>query len=350
MSKDSPRPSPDPKIDSIVAKKPNEATETDLWDMDFGEEKVPSPPENVQRAPGQLPAQRKSESKISTKKPSELRPKSAAGDELTELRELTAEALEPEPTPEEQTGSSKHRAAKKPAYKPEAANKTGTATRTDIEDEDDVEIPELEQSVATPKWEETENDEADPIDLKPVPIIPPVGSLSKIEKIAISGLVAALALGAILSLIHFYSQVPTRPLVAEEVDFPVSGKIIEITAASTYWRQPATTGEKADVVRRGTQLIPVVKLSLNSKSGAIRVFFRNEDGLVVGDGITRSVKGSTEVIVPATAGFEDVGMHTAYRTGDGKRWIVQVFEAPSATAPREKFHKLLETEISTQIR
>ena len=185
---------------------------------------------------------------------------------------------------------------------------------------------------------------------KIVSTIPSTGSLSIIEKIAISCLCAALALGAILTLIHFSNRVPTRPLVAEEIDFPVSGKIVEITAASTYWRKPITTGDTADVVRRGTQLIPVLKLSLNSKSGAIRVFFRNEDGLVVGDGITRSVKGNTEVIVPATAGFDDVGMHTAYRTGDGKRWIVQVFEAPSAKAPGKSFRKILETEIAEVIK
>jgi len=71
---------------------------------------------------------------------------------------------------------------------------------------------------------------------------------------------------------------------------------------------------------------------------------------VVGDVITRSVAGDSEITVVATAGFEDLGMHTAYRTGSGKRWHAQVFEAPSATASRDDFTMVLEMEIDTQIR
>jgi len=177
-----------------------------------------------------------------------------------------------------------------------------------------------------------------------------ISPLSKIEKIAISLLCFVLLLGAALTLIHFSSRVPTRPLNAEKIDFPVSGKIVTITAASTYWRKPNTSGDNTDVVRRNTQLIPVVKLSLGSKSGVIRVFFRNEEGLLVGDVITRSIAGDSEITVIATAGFDDLGMHTAYRTGGGKRWRAQVFEAPSLTASREDFSMVLEMEIGTQIR
>ena len=177
-----------------------------------------------------------------------------------------------------------------------------------------------------------------------------ISPLSKIEKIAILLLCFILLLGAALTLIHFSSRIPTRSLIAEKIDFPVSGKIVTITAASTYWRKPITSGDNADVVRRNTQLIPVVKLSLSSKTGAIRVFFRNEEGLLVGDVITRSVAGDSEITVIATAGFDDLGMHTAYRTGSGKRWRAQVFEAHSATASREDFSMVLEMEIDTQIR
>jgi hypothetical protein len=184
----------------------------------------------------------------------------------------------------------------------------------------------------------------------PVPVIFSNSPLSKIEKIAILLLCFVLLLGAALTLIHFSSRVPTRPLIAEKIDFPVSGKIVTITAASTHWRKPVTSGDNADVVRRNTQLIPVVKMKLDSKTGVIRVFFRNEEGLLVGDVITRDVAGDSEITIMATAGFEDLGMHTAYRTGSGKRWLAQVFEAPSATASREDFRKLLEIEIGTQIR
>ncbi len=324
MSNDPPRPSPDPQNVSNVPKMAKESTEMDLWDTDLGEEVIPSPSEKVQRAPGQLPAQRKSESKIKTKKPTALKPQSAESAELIELK----------PKSEELAELVKEQVAETPAE-----------TENDIFED----LPDMEQVSPTGEWEEVDKVSADKTDQKPLPIIPAIGSFSKIEKIAISALCAVLALGAILTLIHFSNRVPTRPLVAEEIDFPVSGKIVEITEARTYWREPVTTGENADVVRRGTQLIPVLKLNLSSKSGAIRVFFRNEEDLLMGDGITRTVKGNTEVAVAATAGFEDVGMHTAYRTGDSKRWVVQVFEAPDATSPREKFRKVLEMDISTQI-
>ena len=215
--------------------------------------------------------------------------------------------------------------------------------------EPDAQEPDVQEPVVQETHEPQKVDPA-PADQSPVPAVPSIGSLSKIEKIAVFLLCSALLLGAALTLIHFSSRVPTRPLISKKVDFPVSGKIVRITAASTYWRKPITSGDNADVVRRDTQLIPVLKLSLGSKTGAIRVFFRNEEGSVVGDVITRSVEGDSEITVVATAGFEDLGMHTAYRTGSGKRWHAQVFEAPSATASRDDFTMVLEMEIDTQIR
>lgn len=181
-------------------------------------------------------------------------------------------------------------------------------------------------------------------------ILSAISSLNAVEKIAISSLFIALALGATLTVIHFSKTVPTRPLVAEKINYPVIGKIVEIKAASTYWRAPVTTGENTDIVRRDTKLIPILKLNLSAKSGAVRVFFRDQDGVVIGDGISRAVSGETEVSIAATAGFDDLGMHTAYRTGDSRPWVAQVFEGPDATAPREKFRMILETEISTTIR
>lgn len=204
------------------------------------------------------------------------------------------------------------------------------------------------QDVAKPPGDEAKKWEAEKNE--PKAILTAIPSLNYVEKIAISSLFAALALGAILAIIHFSKTVPTRPLVAEKINYPVAGEIVEIRAASTYWRAPITTGESADVVRRDTKLIPVLKLDLSAKSGAIRVFFRNEDGVVIGDGISRAVSGETEISIAATAGFDDVGMHTAYRTGDSRPWVVQVFEGPNATAPREKFRMILETEISTMLR
>lgn len=222
-----------------------------------------------------------------------------------------------------------------------------TQKQLNLPKEEEVKAPENDGLAPEPPKEEAVV--AEDVETESMARLPSITSLSPVEKIAISSLFAALALGATLTIIHFTNKVPTRPSVAEKTEYPVKGNIVEIMSASTFWRAPVTTGENADVVRRGTKLIPVLKLNLNSKSAAIRILFRNEDGLVIGDGVTRSVSGETEVSIAATAGFDDVGMHTAYRTGDSRPWVVQVFEAPDAKAPREKFRMILETEISPQI-
>ncbi|MFM2196892.1 MAG: hypothetical protein RLZZ505_324 [Verrucomicrobiota bacterium] len=331
MNTDSSPQSPDPKSDEIVSKKEViEVTEMDLWELDFDKERDSTASDHAPRTPGNMPAKRVKASKIRSKKTSDQKSKPTE----------SVEPAEPLPVSKDSIGSADSKVAEKPV---DAA--------TPATDEDFfADFPELKDAEVAEESGEVENGLEEPIQEKQSPILHSVGTLSKIEKIAITGLCAALALGATLTVIHFYNRVPTRPLVAEEIDFPVSGRIVEIRAADTYWRKPVTSGENAEVVRWGTQLIPVLNMSLKSDSGAIRVFFRNEEGTVVGDGITRTVKGSAEVAVAATAGFDDIGMHTAYRTGDGKRWVVQVFEGPSATAPRERFHKVLETEISTTIK
>jgi len=325
MSTDSSNSSPDPKIDSNISKMVDNSSERDFWDIDLGEEDIAIPSEGILRNPVQLPAQRNAVSNGKTTNPPEQSPHSTDVAELTEL----------EPKFEEPAKLGKDQVAE-------------TASET----EDDIfkDLSNTEQEISAKESEEFENVAAEKVDQKPISIISTISSLSKIEKIAISALCVVLGFGAILTLIHFSNYVPTRTLVGDVINFPVSGKIVKITAASTYWRKPVRTGENADVVEWDTQLIPELKLSLSSKSGAIRVFFRNEEGVMVGDGITRTVEGNSEITVASTAGFENMGMHTAYRTGDSNRWVVQVFEAPDATSPREKLRKVLEMDIATQIR
>jgi hypothetical protein len=372
MSTDSSSPSPDPDIEDNLSKQANDFTEMDLWDLDAKWDTRTSPPESAEGSGGRIPTQRAFISRIQTRKPANLRPVSSAAEEKSESHPAPAEPhdskaviAEPSvsaPASEGPSASRKQRAdkksyisAKRPAKQTEPAKQTDAESGIEADLDAAVEIPKdvQEPDVQEPVVQEThEPQKVDPApaDQSPVPAVPSIGSLSKIEKIAVFLLCSALLLGAALTLIHFSSRVPTRPLISEKVDFPVSGKIVRITAASTYWRKPITSGDNADVVRRDTLLIPVLKLSLGSKTGAIRVFFRNEEGSVVGDVITRSVAGDSEITVVATAGFEDLGMHTAYRTGSGKRWHAQVFEAPSATASRDDFTMMLEMEIDTQIR
>ena len=330
MSTDPSSPSHDPHIEGNVSKQVNDSTEIDLWDLDADRTNSLARFDNSEGAVGKIAAQRGSVSRIQTRKPADLRPILAETDEIFGSHPVPTEAYDLKPAPTEPAVSTPASEELSPALKNKVAQESAYLSTKQPTKETDAESgleadfkAAVEMASVGRQPVDQETQEARKVDPAPavqstVRAILSISPLSKIEKIAILLLCFILLLGAALTLIHFSSRIPTRSLIAEKIDFPVSGKIVTITAASTYWRKPITSGDNADVVRRNTQLIPVVKLSLSSKTGAIRVFFRNEEGLLVGDVITRSVAGDSEITVIATAGFDDLGMHTAYRTGSGK--------------------------------
>lgn len=174
--------------------------------------------------------------------------------------------------------------------------------------------------------------------------------LSKAERIGLGLLLLLLLVGSIALVLNIFSRVPTESTRTEANDFPVSGKYVKISTADSYWRAPVTEGDARDIVRRGTVVIPAVKLTASGGPAAVRVVFRDSDGKVVGDVITRRVQVDLPMEIAATAGFEDVGMHAAYRTGEGKPWIVQVYEAASENSPSQDFEMLIEMKISNASR
>ncbi len=74
--------------------------------------------------------------------------------------------------------------------------------------------------------------------------------------------------------------------------------------------------------------------------------FLDGEGQMVGDVVTRAVQVDVPMEIAATAGFEDIGMHAAYRTGQGKPWVVQIFEAATPNSPSQDFKRLIEMKIS----
>jgi len=175
-------------------------------------------------------------------------------------------------------------------------------------------------------------------------------SLTQIEKIGLGAFLVLLLGVAAFFLTQGIYKLPEEPKLLGSGGFPVTGQMFSITDAETFWRKPITEGAHPDRVRRGTQLIPVLKISLTQGKGAIRVLFRNADHDLVGDGITRAIHGATTLEIPATAGFDDMGMHTAYRTNESKPWNVEVLEAPSTESPTAQFKKIYESHISAEQR
>jgi hypothetical protein len=183
----------------------------------------------------------------------------------------------------------------------------------------------------------------------PVSLVPHL-KLSKVERIGLWVLLGVLLIGGSLVVLNISHRLPTDTGRAKPSDFPVKGRHTEILSAETFWRAPITEGENAETFRRGTQLLPVVKLTSAGAPAAVRVFFRDPDGVMMGDAVTRAIRPGTPLQMAATSGFDDVGMHAAYRTGQSKPWTIEVREAPAETSPNADFKKLFEIEVSTDRR
>jgi hypothetical protein len=173
--------------------------------------------------------------------------------------------------------------------------------------------------------------------------------LSRLEKIGLISLfgllLAAAAVWATISL----KGLPATIEKAKLKDFPIIGKHLQITSAETFWRVPIADGKGRDFFRRGTVLLPVVKLSIGKQASGVRLIFRNSEGDLVGDVVTRAVDAGQTVEISATAGFDDMGMHAAYQTCSEKPWTIEVYEAATANAAASDFKKLFELNISTAL-
>ena len=206
--------------------------------------------------------------------------------------------------------------------------------------------PSMETPVEAPVAADDEFSPAKRPELQPANLRPHL-RLSGLERIGMLALFAILIVGGGLVYVYSLLRLPTESTRAATHDFPITGEKVVIDAADTYWREPVTEGPDADTFRRGTRLLPVIELRIAGGSGAVRVLFRNEDRLVIGDAVTRTVDGATTLRIAATAGFDDLGMHAAYRTGGSKPWTAEVFEAASVNSPGREFKRLFEMDIST---
>ncbi|MGA0845355.1 MAG: hypothetical protein ACO3RV_02350 [Luteolibacter sp.] len=173
--------------------------------------------------------------------------------------------------------------------------------------------------------------------------------LNGIERIGLLVLLLTLVAGGIGFYFFSIRQLPTETRRTDETDFPIQGDRVSVSDAATFWRIPQTEGPNADKVRRGTALVPVIELSAGGQ-GAIRVLFRNEDREFIGDAVILPVDGKDRIKVISTAGFDEIGMHAAYRTGDGRPWTATVYEGESVSAPGDSFKFLFEMNITTELR
>ena len=212
------------------------------------------------------------------------------------------------------------------------------------EPEEPVAEPAVPQEADDNEFAPSKRSDAAPVSLRPQM------KLSTLERIGLLVLLAVLAFGGLATLVFSIKRLPTESARADAADFPIKGSRMTIESAESYWREPITDGPSPEIIRRGTKLLPVIELKVSEGSGAIRVLFRNEERAVQGDAVTRTVQGPGMLVIPATAGFDDLGMHAAYRTGGSKPWTIEIYEAPTENASGKDFKKLFEINISTDRR
>jgi hypothetical protein len=190
---------------------------------------------------------------------------------------------------------------------------------------------------------ENEFSPRDASEAKPLPLRPHLG-LSKMESAGMISLIVLLVVGGLFAYMYSIHTLPAESSSAANRDFPIKGSMISVNAATSYWRTPIDDGPNPETFRRGTKLLPVLVLEIAEGRGDIRVLFRNEERETIGDAVTRTIHGSGTVEIPATAGFSDIGMHAAYRTGDSKPWTVEVLEAVSGKDVKSLFQINISTD------
>jgi hypothetical protein len=178
----------------------------------------------------------------------------------------------------------------------------------------------------------------------------PALKFNKFEKFGVVLLVVALV--AVLAAVLYFSasRLPTETIGSKSPKFPIKGDLVLVQSATSYWRDVIASGPDADVVRRGTRLLPVLELTCKGGPAVVRVIFRDEYGVSMGDTINRSVADGGLLVIPATAGFEEIGIHAAYRTGDSKPWKIEVYEGEAGSDSANGFRKLFEMDISSERR
>lgn len=350
-----------PNLEKIV----KDSAELDLWALDDLDEipEKPKAPATKGRLTG-IPAPRNRD-KIKTQELTESQPqKNVSGESPVQVNvgnkpKVPMQASTPQSTPGEEFAELDHwEESELPVSRPEdyvPLQPTGISV-AEMPVSPKSEPPPVAEtkveptpSAAPPSAEDDEFSPAPRLDAVPISLRPHL-KLSKIERLGLLGLVAFLGIGGLVVIIYSITRLPTSSSLVKTHDFPIQGKLITLDAADTYWREPITGGSQAETVRRGTKLIPVAKLKVSGKTAAVRVFFRNGNRELIGDAVTRPVEPGSSIEVASTAGFDDVGMHAAYRTGQTLPWTIEISEGSSATSPSSEFSRICEMQISTERR
>lgn len=331
----------------VLSELSKETTEEDLWNLD--EDPTPAPAVEPQPIPASAPAE----------------PAATVIDAATAPE--TAAAAPAKPTVIDPTPGGR----KAPPERRDVQRMKAVDTFDDLE-EDGIgspdaraATPEPEASPAAAAGQEATETPAKPGDFlsdeipayKPKSANLPRRRFLPREIIGLGLFAFAMLLAAVWALSSFFGTMHFKQPPTAMPKFPVTGKHGALAGATTFWREPVTTGPDRDLARRSVVILPVLELSLDpahSSSGALRVLFRNHQGEPVGDPITRSFRdgkfepaNSSQASFPSTDGFKEMAIFATYQAGEGDPWIVEILEGPSAEAPANQFTSLTRLPVSS---
>ena len=238
-----------------------------------------------------------------------------------------------------------------PAQKPEAPV-FSTSQPKEIPQEEPRPVPRRESPVSADAPASQPLAEPEPEATPPSPRLsrsdpaesgPSSGSQSHLlEKISLLAVLVCLVGVAIWTFSNFLTEAPEGELVAFTSDFPVESDSLTIEAVETWWREPITEGDDADVgVVLGTQLIPCASITLKSSETAnLQISFRDGEDKLIGDIINLSVENgrfrqsdSNEIIIHATAGFPNASDLHPYTLGEIDPWSLVIVEESNLGNP-----------------
>lgn len=189
----------------------------------------------------------------------------------------------------------------------------------------------------------------------------PAKKLSVLEITAL-GVFATLMIGAaIYSYMGLNKINPSEDTLS--LSLPVAGDNVTVTEFNTFW----LSAEDYPDSKIGVTVMPAASITLDSaasQSGALRVYFRNNDNEIVGDTITlifangkfidnqeahtQIQDGGATAQVISSDGLYEEGDYRAYMLDPNLVWQVHVTEGASEIAAGDSFKEIIHTKVSSK--
>ena len=132
-----------------------------------------------------------------------------------------------------------------------------------------------------------------------------------------------------------WQQLPIIVETDQALKFPITSEGVTITKADHRWVRP----HAEDQVESNTVYFPKVELTYGPATNANFIcFFENNDGEVIGDGVTFTVKngnyaGSNVHTFHCSAGYQELAHYKSYSYSEAPFWHLVIQKNVTGAAP-----------------